>query len=122
MGLPGADHVAEPEAASCQVEHVAVGADKGLACQLARTVRGDWQEGPVVLRNLQFAEIAVDAAAGGVQKASCAGHAHRLNHVVGQECALVEIDGRFHCCSGDVGVRRKVDHDVSAAHGLDQSV
>ena len=48
--------------------------------------------------------------------------AGRLDHVVGEERALVEVDGRLGGGAGDVGVRGQVDHRVAARHGVDEVV
>ena len=80
---------------AAQAEHVARTSDEQrLAGQLARAVGGDGHHRAVVLVRLELAEVAVDAAAGRVEDAARRRPAHRLDDVVGEQRALVEVDRR----------------------------
>ncbi len=117
VGLARADHVPEPETAAGEPEHVGVAGDERLASQLAGAVRRDGNQRPHVLRPLARAELAVDAAAGGVEDPLGAGGAHRLDDRAGERGPLGEVDGRLTRRARDVGVGRQVDDDVVPVHG-----
>ena len=116
VSLARADDVAEPERASPEAEHRRVRRDQRLAGELARPVGGDRQQRPPVLVDRCLTQVAVHAAAGRVEDPRGARHAHRLDDVLGQDRALVEVDRRLDRRSCDVRVRREVDHRVVTAH------
>ena len=66
--------------------------------------------------------VAVDAAPGRVQDPPDARPAHRLDDVVREERALVEVDARLGRGARDVRVRREVDDDVVPGCRVDEGV
>ena len=69
---------------------------------------------------LDLAEIAIHAAARGVEDEFNAASSGRLGNVVRERRALIEVDSGIGCRSGDVGVGCQVDHGVVSRHGLQQ--
>ena len=122
MGLVGPDDVPEAEDTRAEVEHEAVRRDERLARQLAGPVGRDGDERPVVLARLDLAQVPVHATARGVQHPGHARAPRRLDHVMREQRALIEVDRRIGRGAGDVGVRRQVDHGVRPGHGLHQVV
>ena len=118
--LARSDDVAEAVAPGRDIEHGRVGAEQRLPGQFAGAVRGDGKHRAVVLARLDLAEVAVDPAARGVEDELDAAPSSRLGHVVGEQRALVEVDGRVGRRGRDVRVGRQVDHGVVSCHSRQQ--
>ena len=117
VGLARADDVAETERAGPQIEHGAVGRDQRFAGELACAVGGDRNQRTKILLRFVIPQIAIDAAAGGIEQTRRAGAAHGFDDLLRQKGAFAEVDVRLHGGARDVGIRRQVNHHVVAVHG-----
>src|SRR5688572_9707885 len=97
MRLPWSDHIAESERAPGQSEHMTVGRDQRFPREFARAVGRDREQRAIVLVRLGLTDIAVYAAAGGVQNGLRPGYTHRFDDIVGEPGAFAKIDLRFGC-------------------------
>src|SRR5262245_10786185 len=121
MRLPRSHHIAEAKAAAGEAEHVAVGANHRLSGQLAGAVGGNGMERAMVFVCLMLPEIAIEPAARGVKDPGAAAHSHRFDHVVGQQHAPVEINGRLDHGASYVRVGSKMDDQVMPSHCVGQA-
>ncbi len=116
VGLPGAHYVAEAERAGAQIEHCAIGRDQRLAGELAGAIGGDGNQRPEILLSFEILQIAIDAAAGGIEQIRRARAAHGFHNLLRQERAFAEIDVGLHGGARDVGIGSQVNNGIVAFH------
>src|SRR5215470_11698870 len=121
MRLPRTHDIAEAIRTANKLEHVAIGTDQGLSCQLACAVRRNRSQWTVIFRDFLLAQVAIDAAAGGIENCPGARTPHGFNGIVGQAGALPEVDVWFYGRASDVRIGCEMNDDIVALHGRDES-
>src|SRR5215813_8494476 len=122
MRLPRTNDIAEAIRTSDKLEHVAIGTDQGLSCQLACAIRGNRNQRPVILRDFLFTQVAIDATTGSVENLCATGTAHGFNDIVRQAGALPEVDVWFYGRARDVRIGCEMNDDVVALHSSNESI
>ena len=116
VGLARAHDVAEAERAGAQIEHRAVGCDQRFAGEFAGAVGGDGNQRPEIFLSFVVLQIAIDAAAGGVEQIRRAGAAHGLDNLLRQQSAFAKIDVGLHGGARDVGIGSQMNDGIVAVH------
>src|SRR5271168_683112 len=112
--LPGAYHISETKNAATDIEHMAIRANEHFAGEFAGAISGDRDHGAVIFASFDGSQIAVDAAAGGVEDALGGSEAHGFENALGEIGALAKIDVRLGGGTGDVGIGGEMNDDVAA--------
>src|ERR1019366_7419999 len=116
-----AHDVAEADDESLQLEALDIRRDERLAGELAGPVQRDGQV-PEVLLGARLGSVAVDGAARREDEALGASDARGLEGVVGRDGPLLEVEPRALEPPAGLGIRREMENDVVALHGLRQLV
>ena len=86
--------------------------DERLARHLARRVKRDRQDRAVIFRRWHHLRLAVNRAAAGEEQLFRAGEAHRLEHVVRDEGAALEIEIGVFRTETDVAIGGEMPHEI----------
>ena len=115
MRLARAYDVAKAECAAAEIEHVAVRSDRAPHLRACLRHMSTRVQRSIILRSLEIAQVAIDAAARGVQETRHTGTSHRLDHLL-VRAYPAEIDVGFARCARDVGIRGQMNDRVMTGH------